>query len=190
MALPDHPVVFTVGHGNRSLEALLEVLRSAHVALLVDVRRTPGSRRHPHFGRETLEAALPGVGIEYSWRGEDLGGRREPSAGPSRHPAWRNSSFRSYDDHMDTPAFREALTRLQDEAALRAPAVMCAETLWWNCHRRLIADALVVRGVEVTHLLAADKRQPHPLHPGARPDEDGWPVYDVGVTQTLGLEGN
>lgn len=172
--------VWTAGHGARTLDDFIEVLRSASIELLVDVRMFPGSRRHPHFARGSLEASLERVGIRYDWRGEALGGRRK-GAGRSRHPAWRNDSFRAYADHMDTPLFRDALEALENEAMGGTQlAVMCAETLWWRCHRRLIADALTLDGFEVVHLIAADKSGPHKLHGSVRADENGLPVYDVG----------
>lgn len=167
--------LFTVGHGTRTTDELVAVLRDAGVELLVDVRRFPGSRRNPHLSREALARDLP---VAYEWWGEELGGRRSPVP-DSRHPAWRNDAFRAYADWTDTPVFREAIARL---VAPGTPptAVMCAETLWWKCHRRLIADAAVVRGVDVTHLLGVGDQQPHPLHEAVRV-EDGWPVYDVGA---------
>jgi uncharacterized protein (DUF488 family) len=177
--------VWTVGHGARELEGFIDVLRSARIELLVDVRMFPGSRRHPHFSRESLAASLHGIGIRYDWRGEALGGRRK-GAEASRHPAWRNDSFRAYADHMDTPLFRDALAQLQDEATSGTRlAVMCAETLWWKCHRRLIADALTVHGYEVVHLITPDEHSPHKLHDALRTDDDGLPVYDVGVEAEL-----
>ena len=175
-------MVFTVGHGARPLEELVETLRSAGVTRLVDVRRYPGSRRHPQFGRAALESSLPAAGVNYVWRGDVLGGRRaSPPGHRSRHPAWRVDAFRAYADYMDTPAFRAALSALEDEARRGPPtAVMCAETLWWRCHRRLIADALTVDGFEVVHLLGPGKSQPHRLHPALRVDEQHRPVYDRG----------
>jgi uncharacterized protein (DUF488 family) len=181
--------VFTVGHGTRTLEELVALLRAAEVKLLVDVRRFPGSRRHPHFAREALEASLPALGVEYDWRGEELGGRRSRKKdGTSRHPAWRNDAFGAYADYMDTPAFRDALERLEAGArdGVRL-AVMCAETLWWRCHRRLIADALALRGAEVVHLIQPGSSAPHPGNEWARLGDDGYPVYDVGVTGELPL---
>ena len=183
------PTSFTVGHGTRSTEELVAVLRAAGVGRLVDVRRHPGSTRHPHLGEGPLRRALPDLGIAYEWWGEELGGRRSRRPDGSRHPVWENPSFQGYADHTDTPTFRDAVTRLVDAGrneGTRPPfAVMCAETLWWRCHRRLIADALEVRGVEVVHLLDVGKSQPHRLHPGLRVGDDGWPVYDVGAPQAM-----
>lgn len=179
-------VLYTVGHGTRSTEELAEVVRDGGVARIVDVRRFPGSRRHPHFAREALEVALPALGVAYEWRGEELGGRRH--AKPievTRHPAWREASFRGYADYMDTDAFRTACDALLGESDGVASAVMCAETVWWRCHRRLIADAATLRGHDVLHLGLAARPQPHRLHPAVRVGDDGWPVYDVGAQLTL-----
>lgn len=178
--------VFTVGHGTRSSDELARVLQAAGVTRLVDVRRFPGSRRHPHFAREPLERSMPALGIAYDWRGEELGGRRSRKeiGRPTRHPAWKNDGFRNYADYMDTDAFRAALAQLEGDAEAEPLAVMCAETLWWRCHRRLISDALTVAGVEVVHLIGVNESQSHKLHPAIRV-EDGRPVYDVGETGTL-----
>lgn len=181
--------VFTVGHGTRTLEELAGLLREGGVELLVDVRRFPGSRRHPHFARESLEESLPALGFRYEWWGEELGGRRSRARdGATRHPAWRNDAFGAYADYMDTPGFRTALERLQREATDGTSlAAMCAETLWWRCHRRLIADALLMHGFEVVHLIQPGSSAPHPGNESARRGDDGYPVYDVGVTGELPL---
>lgn len=171
--------LFTVGHGTRTLEELVAVLASATVARVVDVRRFPGSRRHPQFGRDALAASLPAHGIAYDFRGEILGGRRAPSPS-SRHCAWREPAFRGYADHMDTTAFRAALATLLADARREPLAIMCAETLWWRCHRRLISDALVAQGARVTHLLSATSTQEHVHAPDLVRVDAGWPVYDVG----------
>jgi uncharacterized protein (DUF488 family) len=204
--VPAPPQVLTVGHGAQPAEALLGALRQARVAVLVDVRRYPGSRRHPQFGREALAGALAAAGIRYEWHGEALGGRRSRSPG-SRHTALRQPGFAGYADHMDTVQFRAAVDSLvartagpaadqvagpldgpaadqvagppADLAGTGRMAIMCAETVWWHCHRMLIADALVMRGARVVHLLGAGRRQDHRLHPTARLGDDGWPVYDV-----------
>lgn len=181
--------VFTVGHGTRTTEELAAILHGADATRLVDVRRFPGSRRHPHFAREALEESLPALGIEYDWRGEELGGRRSRKLdGASRHPAWRNDAFGAYADYMDTDEFRSALERLEEEVrAGTRLAVMCAETVWWRCHRRLIADALLMHGFDVVHLVGPDGASPHPPNEWARRGDDGYPIYDVGVTGELPL---
>ncbi|HLU34071.1 MAG TPA: DUF488 domain-containing protein [Natronosporangium sp.] len=171
--------VYTVGHGARPASTLLAVLREAEIELVWDIRRFPGSRRHPQFGRSALAAALAEAGIAYEWEGPALGGRRSRAA-TSRHTALRNRAFAGYADHMDTAEFRAAVERLQEQAARTRSAIMCAETLWWQCHRMLVADALTMRGVEVVHLLQPGQSQPHRPHPAARRGDDGWPVYDVG----------
>ncbi len=173
--------ICTVGHGARPAGALLAILAGAGVSTLVDVRRFPGSRRHPQFGRDALAAAVTGAGLRYTWQGEALGGRRDPVP-RSRHSALRTAAFAAYADHMDTAAFRTAVDDLIDRAATDLPAVLCAETLWTHCHRMLIADALVLRGAAVEHLVDAGTRQPHRLTEGVRRGDDGWPVYDAQPT--------
>ena len=167
-------MIFTVGHSIRPQGELIAILEEARVKLLVDVRRFPGSRRHPQFGKEALSAGLSAAGIAYRHE-PDLGGRREPRP-DSPHTAWRVAGFRGYADHMASPEFRAALERLI--APPETPtAVMCAEALPWKCHRQLIADALVARGIEVVHLLAAGQRQAHVLNPAAVLHRDGTVVY-------------
>lgn len=172
--------VFTVGHGNRIIDELVAVVRP-DVDTILDVRRYPGSQRNPQFNREALAETLPERGVGYEWRGDDLGGRRSVVA-DSRHLAWRVPAFQGYADYLDTDAARAAVLSLVNRDRV---AVMCAETLWWRCHRRLLADALVVHGVEVVHLLDVNERQPHVLHPQLRVGDDGWPIYDVGVDRPL-----
>jgi len=176
--------VFTVGHGTRSLEELIALVQTVQIKLVIDVRRFPGSRRHPHFARASLERALPERHIDYQWWGEELGGRRSSDPN-SRHLAIRNKSFRGYTDFMDTGEFKAAMVELEGMANSKTLAVMCAETLWWRCHRRHIADVLLLDGHEVVHLLDATKTQPHKLHPALRTDDGGRPVYDVGETLKL-----
>ncbi|MGC9668793.1 DUF488 family protein [Planosporangium sp. 12N6] len=170
-------MLFTVGHGARSIDAFTALLRAASVDTVVDIRRYPGSRRHPQFGREALDAALREGGIGYEWQGAALGGRRRRREG-SRHTALRNASFAGYADHMDTAEFREALDALVARAATARPAIMCAETYWAHCHRMLVADAAALRGATVVHLLDAGRREAHRYHPTMRPGPDGWPVFD------------
>lgn len=177
--------VHTVGHGSRSTEELVAILRSAAVTRVIDVRRFPASRRHPHFGDDSLRKSLPDLGLAYEWWGESLGGRRRTSP-QSRHPAWTNDAFRGYADHTETDVYRSAIGGLAAAAASgESVAVMCAESLWWRCHRRLIADSLTVRGTPVVHLLDARHHQTHRLHPSLRLDREGWPVYDRGAPRPL-----
>ena len=143
-------IVYTLGHSTLELDAFLELLGSHGIAGIVDVRRFPGSRRHPHFASEALAAALGAAGVAYDWLPE-LGGRRKSQA-DSPHVGWRVEGFRSYADHMESREFAGGLTRLLAIAAERPSAVMCAEAVPWRCHRQLLADALVIRGVEVRHV--------------------------------------
>jgi uncharacterized protein (DUF488 family) len=178
-------VVLTVGHGTRPADALLAVLQHAGVTTLIDIRRFPGSPRHPQFAREALAVSLPAGGIRYEWQGEGLGGRRSRRAS-SRHAALVDAAFGGYADHMDTPAFRCAVQALVGRAdADERLAVMCAETLWWRCHRSLVADALACRGIDVVHLLDVGRSEPHRVRATMRCGDDGWPVYDVDDTLPL-----
>src|SRR5262249_54431615 len=141
------------------------------------VRQFPGSRKFPHFGRVALEAILAEAGIGYRHE-VDLGGRRRGAA-DSPNDFWRNASFRAYADYMATPEFTAALARLIDLAAERRTAIMCAEAVPWRCHRWLISDALVVRGLEVQHIMDAKHAQPHKLNPNAQLSHDGVLTYAV-----------
>ena len=177
--------IYTVGHGTRSTEELIDVLQSARIDRLVDVRRYPGSRRNPHFSREALARSLPAAGITYDWRGETLGGRREHADPKSRHHSLRNKAFQGYADYMDTDEFRDAVQKLESEARAERIALMCAETLWWKCHRRMISDALHARDNEVIHLIKPGDRNAHKPVTEMRVGEDGWPVYDLGPLKLL-----
>jgi uncharacterized protein (DUF488 family) len=186
MVGPSHPRTFhtdfveiwSVGHGARPLEDFLETLRAAEITSLADIRSHPGSRRHPHFGAKSLEAALNEIGIAYLHLPE-LGGRREPST-DSPHRALRVAAFRGYAEHMSKEEFARGYGRLASLARESRTAFMCAETLWWRCHRRLLADRLTVDGWTVTHLFAPGKSEPHVLWDTARID-DGDLVYDAGT---------
>ena len=147
--------VFTIGHGARASDELVACLAEAGVRTLVDVRRFPGSRRHPQFNRDVVAASLEDAGIAYV-HAEALGGRR--SGGGERFPCIRVAAFRTYAAWMGTDEFQAALA---DALAEPAPCFMCAETLWWRCHRRLIAELLHARGHEVVHLLRPGHVEPH-----------------------------
>jgi uncharacterized protein (DUF488 family) len=170
--------IWSVGHGARPLEDFLATLRAAEIATLADVRSQPGSRRHPHFGATSLEATLGEVGITYVHLPE-LGGRREPRA-DSPHRALRVAAFRGYADHMGTEEFARGYERLGALARESRTAFMCAETLWWRCHRRLLADRLTIDGWAVTHLFDRAKTEPHVLWDAAW-TLDGHLVYDAGT---------
>lgn len=160
--------IFTVGHSTRSAEEFHRLLAAHGVTALADVRTIPRSRRHPHFSREALDRALAERGVTYRHFAA-LGGLRAPRR-DSPNGGWRDEGFRGYADHMQTPAFVAAIDDLLSCARDRVVAVMCAEAKWWECHRRLIADALVARGVDVRHILAATDATPHELTPFARVD--------------------
>ena len=141
------------------------MLQAHGIRALADVRRFPGSRRHPHFGREQLEALLRSREVRYVWMPE-LGGRRRPRK-DSPHTGWRVDGFRGYADYMDTDEFRVAFSGLLELAPAQRTAIMCAEQLWWQCHRRLIADALLAHAQEVLHIESTTKASPHRLVPPA-----------------------
>jgi uncharacterized protein (DUF488 family) len=150
-------LVRTIGHGTRPLSELLETLAQAHVETLVDVRRFPGSRRNPQFGRGPLEAALAEAGIGYR-HAVELGGRRSGEPGEERFACIRTPAFRSYAARMAQPEWQEALAAVLETPA---PCLMCAETLWWRCHRSLVAELLAARGHRVVHLVRPGESLPH-----------------------------
>jgi len=159
------PVLYTIGHSNRALEALISMLRAHGIAHLADIRTVPRSRYNPQFNRETLPAALAAAGIAYTHRAE-LGGLRHPRK-DSPNAGWRNAGFRGFADHMATAEFARALAALLADAEAAPTAVMCAEAVPWRCHRSLVADAATVRGVAVEHIMSAERRELHHLTPFA-----------------------
>jgi uncharacterized protein (DUF488 family) len=171
--------LITFGHGTASAERIAELLRSAGVTALTDVRIAPGSRRNPQVARAELERWLPSHGIRYRWD-KRLGGFRRP-APDSPDVAWREPAFRGYAGHMREPDFLAAIDEVLAQAATQRLTVMCSESLWWRCHRRLIADfAELARGVPVRHLMHDGQLVPHLLSPGVRLRADGLLVYDGG----------
>lgn len=174
---PDPPALLTFGHGTADAAQLLALLHGAGVANVVDVRTAPGSRRNPDVARDALARRLPEAGIGYRWEPR-LGGFRRPAA-DSPDTVWRNASFRGYAGHARSPEFVAAMDELLAEAARTPTAVMCSESVWWRCHRRIIADfAELARGVPVRHLMPAGTLRPHRPTPGARLRPDGLLVYD------------
>ncbi len=153
--------IYTIGHSNRSLDELVAMLGSFAVGTLADIRTVPRSRHNPQFNTDTLGAALAPHGIAYTHLAA-LGGLRKPRK-DSPNAAWRNQSFRGYADYMQTDAFGQAVDGLIALAARGATAVMCAEAVPWRCHRSLVADALLARGIPVAHIMAAGRANPHKL---------------------------
>jgi uncharacterized protein (DUF488 family) len=152
---------YTIGHSTRTLPEFLALLRVHGIAQIADVRTVPRSRRHPHFAREALAASLAEHGIAYEHFAE-LGGLRRPRR-DSPNRGWRNKNFRGYADYMQTSAFEAGVARLLEYGATAPTAAMCAEAVWWRCHRGLLADALLVRGVTVRHIISSAPAQPHQL---------------------------
>ena len=158
--------VWTIGHSTRTADEFVSLLRSQEIDRLADIRTIPQSRRHPHFGRDALSARLAGEGIQYR-HFKDLGGLRKPRS-DSANGAWKNQAFRGYADHMETPEFAAAVDELLAFGDGGRVAVMCAEAVWWRCHRMLLSDALVAGSIEVQHILAATSVQPHRVTPFAQ----------------------
>lgn len=158
--------LWTIGHSTRAWEDFVALLRENAIACLVDVRRFAGSRRNPQYGPAEMAPALAGEGIDYRPM-PAFGGRRKPVAG-SPNGAWRVAAFRAYADHMATPEFALAREQLMRRARADRTAVMCAEAVWWRCHRRLLADDFTARGWTVLHIMAPGKLQQHVLNPDAR----------------------
>jgi uncharacterized protein (DUF488 family) len=178
--------IWTIGHSTRATDDFISLLKENEINLLADVRAWPGSKRYPHFNKDALAESLNAHAIRYE-RFPELGGKRKSRA-DSRNTAWRNVSFRGYADYMETESFQKGIERLLHLAGQRAApwaaadkkhdgreavtrctiAIMCAEAVWWRCHRSLIADHLKARGIEVLHILGANKVDPHPYTPAAR----------------------
>ena len=158
--------VWTVGHSTRSAEEFGQILRVHEIQVLVDVRSFPGSRRYPQFNREALSESLAKLGIEYK-HAPRLGGRRTPRK-DSHNTAWKNASFRAYADHTETDEFRNGVEELLELADDSRVAVMCAEAVWWRCHRSLISDYLKAKGHTVIHILDENKTEEYPFTSAAR----------------------
>lgn len=177
MSTPSTLVLYTVGHGNRRLEELIALLRSAGVTVLVDVRAYPASSRHPHFAGEVLRHSLEEHGIVYHWAGRHLGGFRLPQAA-SAHTALKSEGLRAYADHMQSAVFRRAVDQLVNLTRQGPCAIMCAEKDPANCHRALIADYLTLRNARVIHLVEPGYLVAHRLDPRARVEGESL-VYDA-----------
>lgn len=178
-------VIYTVGHSTRAIGELLGLLAAHGVGQVVDVRRYPASRRHPQFAQAALARALAAAGIAYRHE-PDLGGRR-PARRDSPNTAWRTPAFRGYADYMETPPFQAALGRLVETARTRPSAILCAEAVPWRCHRQLIADALVIQGIEVRHIIGPGEPAPHRLSPHAQRLAGGRLRYRAGPPDQMTL---
>jgi uncharacterized protein (DUF488 family) len=162
---PDAKLVCTIGHSNRPLETFLDLLRSNEITHVLDVRTVPRSRHNPQFGQEALPASLASAGIAYTHI-PGLGGLRHARA-DSVNTGWRNASFRGYADYMQTPEFAKEVDAVAELAGAERVVLMCAEAVPWRCHRSMIGDALLVRGVRVEDIIGPKGRKPHVLTPFA-----------------------
>jgi len=152
--------IWSIGHSTRALEEFVALVHEYRVEAIADVRRFPGSRRYPHFASEALAQSLPAHGIAYQWIPK-LGGRRKVRA-DSPNTAWRNASFQGYADYTATAEFAEGLAELLKLASEKRTAMMCAEVVWWRCHRSIVSDVLKLRGIEVVHIIDAKHTTVHP----------------------------
>jgi uncharacterized protein (DUF488 family) len=176
----DKPIVCTIGHSNRPIDAFVDLLTSNGVVHVLDVRTVPRSRHNPQFDREALRRSLESARIAYTHL-PGLGGLRRPRPGSQANAGWRNASFRGYADYMQRPEFRDNVERVAELAETECCALMCAEAVPWRCHRSLIGDALLVRGLRVEDIIGSKDRTPHRLTPFAN-------VRGTHITYPLALE--
>lgn len=158
--------LWTIGHSTRTLEEVVHLLKSFNIELLMDVRHYPGSRKFPQFNKENLRITMPENDVEYEHMVE-LGGRRKVDPN-SQNDGWRLAAFRGYADYMETQEFKNALAKLEKIASEKRTAIMCAEAVWWSCHRSMISDALKVNGWEVLHIMSEKTATEHPYTSPAR----------------------
>lgn len=160
--------LFTIGHSTHPLDRFLALLAQHHIELVADIRRFPGSRKFPHFNRDSLASSLSEAGVGYQWL-EMLGGRRQKiSSASSSNLGLRNESFRNYADYMPTDEFREGVRQLVEEAEQKRTAFMCSESLFWRCHRRLVSDYLLANGIAVQHIMPSGELRSHTRTSGAK----------------------
>jgi uncharacterized protein (DUF488 family) len=177
-------MLLTYGHGTETAEQTAAILAGAGIASLVDIRIAPGSRRNPQFARAALEEWLPEAGIAYRWE-KRLGGFRKPGPG-NPDTAWHEDMYRGYAEYMRSPDFHAAIDAVLAEAEAQQVTVMCSESVWWRCHRQLLADFVAVaRGIEVRHLMHDGRTEAHRPSPGLRLRDDGLLVYDSGQATLL-----
>lgn len=167
--------IWTIGHSTRSADEFDQILIAHKLTALVDVRSFPGSRRYPHFNKTELSSTLERIGIQYA-HNPQLGGRRRPTL-HSKNTAWKNASFRAYADHMESEEFKKGIDELLELSQAKRTAIMCAEALWWRCHRSLISDYLKARGIDVIHISDGKHTEAHPYTSAAR-TVDGQLSYE------------
>jgi uncharacterized protein (DUF488 family) len=177
--------IWTIGHSTRPLEEFLELLAQHELEAVADVRRFPGSRRNPQYAGTALAESLVARSLEYRWI-PALGGRREPKP-DSANTNWRNASFRGYADYMETPAFAAGMEELRELASRRRTAILCAELLWWRCHRSLISDLLQSEGTEVVHIRDAGDASLHTYTKPARVVDGRLTYAPAGAQEQLGI---
>jgi uncharacterized protein (DUF488 family) len=163
----DKNIIWTIGHSARTLGSFINLLKIYNIKLLADIRSYPGSKQYPHFNKNSLDISLAGNHIEYIHIPE-LGGKRKP-AKDSNHTGWKNASFRAYADYIDTGTFYKGITILRNISQVKRTAVMCAEALWWKCHRRLVSDYMSSHGTKVIHIIDDSKTE---IHSELTPDEN------------------
>ena len=166
MSVIDAPSIYTIGHSTRSIEEFLNMLQSFNIKVLVDIRSLPGSRKFPQFNKEDLEVSLEQNGIQYLYF-TDLGGRRKVKK-DSKNNRWQNDSFKAYADYMETGEFKNAILKLENIAIGKSTAIMCAEAVWWRCHRSMVSDYLKAKSWTVLHIMAVGKVQEHSFTSPAR----------------------
>jgi len=157
---PQNKIVWTIGHSTRTLEKLIEMLRSFKIEMVVDIRSYPGSRRYPQFNKEALEVSLPENNIQYVHI-KKLGGRRKVNP-ESKNTVWRHEAFRGYADYMETEEFKEGIRELEKISLQQRTAFMCSEAVWWRCHRSMVSDYLKAHGWKVMHIMEVAKEEEHP----------------------------
>lgn len=160
MESEENSQIWTIGHSTHPLDEFLNMLASFQIEQIVDIRSLPGSNKFPQFNKEALEKSLHQNGIQYFYLSQ-LGGRRKVNPN-SKNTVWRNKSFRAYADYMETTEFKEGLAKLKNLSSKKRTAIMCAEAVWWRCHRSMISDILKAQGWEVMHIMGVDKAKPHP----------------------------
>ena len=179
-------MIYTIGHSTRTTDELIALLRENGVDLLVDVRTVPRSRFNPQFDTDALPEPLADAGIGYRHIAALGGLRHRPKdAPPTRNTLWRNDAFRNYSDYATSDTFRVGLAELHDLAREHRCAIMCAEAVWWRCHRRIVADYLLAGDAPVAHIMGAGKIEPARLTPGALPQPDGTILYSAEATGSL-----